>query len=145
MLGERIKSEFTELLAKARNHIARSLRIQTNDDDDEFVRICISGFLENATVEDWGAYTYKFICDAREGEFSESNLREFFEHHWREFGLFHCLFVGYNLGLHVSGKIDDDEFNAYEMLVYPFRDRHHSEIVELFGIHRGDQFGRLKI
>lgn len=132
MLGESINKKFAELLAQAPSHLARSLRIQTNNDDDEFVRICISGFLENATVEDWGTYTYKFICDAREGEFSDSSLREFFEKNWREFGLFHCLFLGYNLGLHVSGKIDADEFTSYEMLVYPFRDSHHEEIVRLF-------------
>ena len=132
MLGREIYKEYDALLERCPQLIDTASRIQTDNDDDEFVRICIAGFLENASVDDWGRDTYKFISDARVGEFAESRLREFFGNDWRAFGLFHCLFVGYNLGLLASARIDGDQFKAYELSVYPFRDGHREEIVDLF-------------
>jgi hypothetical protein len=123
-------AEFDELLRDAASYLALAARIRTND--DEFVRICIAGFLQNATIADWGCETYKFIMDARNGEFSDENLRSFFGDEWRAFGLFHCLCVGYNLGLLASKQINADEFKAHEMIVYPFRDSRLKEIRAAF-------------
>ena len=124
---------FGALLERAEELIQKARTIRTNDDDGEFVQMFIAGFLEHAAAEDWGVDSYSFICDACNAEFSQSELTEFFGEHWKAFGLFHCLFSGYNLGLLVSGKINAEEFTMYEMMVYPYRDGHHHEITAAFG------------
>jgi hypothetical protein len=130
--------QLDRLLEAFPDHIRAALALASaNAEDDHFIKMGVVGFLQFASMHEWGQAHWQIIRDLRAGAYCDEEL-EWFEDSGYAVAEFACLFYGSLLGLDVRGSLNDADREIAQAVLPGFIAGHLERIAAGAALVRGD-------